>query len=114
MFEFCYDFPGWPLTVRGRAKLIALYSGYGNSIRLHSSDALVVHPSRDGRVVVLEYEVHGQILTNGKPYDNRFVPHLALRAQIWGTFFGGDEGREIRCGPASPRSRTTAHPGPRL
>jgi hypothetical protein len=35
-FEFRYHFPGWPLTVRGRANLIALYSRYGNSIRLDS------------------------------------------------------------------------------
>ena len=73
VFEFRYHFPGWPLTVRGRADLMALYSGYGNNIRLHSSDGLVVHPSRDGRVVVLEYEVHGQILANGNSYDNRFI-----------------------------------------
>jgi len=66
------------LSVRGLANLIALYSGYGNNIRLHSSDALVVHPSRDGRVVVLEYEVHGQILANGNSYDNRFISVVTI------------------------------------
>src|ERR1700751_4626569 len=59
LFEFRYHFPGWPLTIRGRANLMALYSGYGNSIKLRSGDALVVHRSQDNRVVVLEYEVHG-------------------------------------------------------
>ena len=42
-FEFRYTFPGWPQTVRGRANLMALYSGYGNNIKLHGGDALVVH-----------------------------------------------------------------------
>jgi uncharacterized protein len=78
LFEFRYHFPGWPLTVRGRANLMALYSEYGNNIKLHSGDALVVHPSRDGRVVVLEYEVHGQVLTNGNSYDNRFVSVVTI------------------------------------
>jgi hypothetical protein len=31
-FEFRYHFPGWPLTIRGRANLIASFSGYGKTI----------------------------------------------------------------------------------
>jgi len=78
LFEFRYNFPGWPKTVRGRANLMALYSGYGNTIKLHSGDALVVHPSKDGRVVTLEYEVHGKILATGAPYDNRFISVVTI------------------------------------
>ena len=50
-FEFRYHFPGWPTTIRGRANLIASFSGYGKTIKLHSGDALVVHRSQDSRVV---------------------------------------------------------------
>ncbi len=78
LFEFRYHFPGWPLTVRGRDELIALYSGYGDSIRLDSGDALVVHPSRDGRIVIVEYEVHGRILINGNSYDNRLIAVVTI------------------------------------
>jgi ketosteroid isomerase-like protein len=77
-FEFRYNFPGWPQTVRGRANLMALYSGYGKTIRLHEGDALVAHPSKDGRVVILEYEVHGKILATGAPYDNRFISVVTM------------------------------------
>src|SRR5437899_10323879 len=28
-FEFRYRFSGWPLTIRGRANLMASFSGYG-------------------------------------------------------------------------------------
>src|ERR1700679_441528 len=73
LFEFRYNFPGWPKTVRGRANLMALYSGYGKTISLHRADALVVHPSKDGRIVILEYEGHGTILATGLSYDNRFI-----------------------------------------
>ena len=41
--------------------------------KLHSSGGLVVHRSQDPRVVILEYEVHGRIVTTGVPYDNRFI-----------------------------------------
>ena len=78
LFEFRYHFPGWPQTVHGRADLIASYSGYGKTIKLHSGDALVVHRSQDSRVVILEYEVHGTILSNGLPYDNRFISVITI------------------------------------
>jgi ketosteroid isomerase-like protein len=73
VFEFLYEFPGWPRITRGRDNLIALYSGYGRNIRLDRGDSLIVHPSDDGRVVTLEYEVHGKVLGTGVTYENRFV-----------------------------------------
>ena len=73
VFEFLYEFPGWPRETRGRLNLIALYSGYGGSIQLDRGDSLSVHPSGDGRVVTLEYAVHGRVCKSGVVYDNRFV-----------------------------------------
>ena len=77
-FEFLYEFPGWPRTIRGRAELMTAYSGYGNSIRLRSADKLVVYHADNGRVVIIEYEVHGQVLRTGVPYDNRFVSIITV------------------------------------
>jgi len=77
-FESRYHFPGWPVTIRGRANLMASLSGYGKTIKLHSGDALVVHRTQDSRVVILEYEVHGRILSNGAPYDNRFISVITI------------------------------------
>src|SRR5271154_5718293 len=78
VFEFRYDFPGWPRTVSGRDALVDLYSGYGNNIVLHGADALVVHRSQDPRVVIIEYDVHGKILANGDSYDNRFISVVTI------------------------------------
>ena len=78
IFESRYHFPGWPATIRGRANLMASLSGYGKTIKLHSGDALVVHHSRDSRVVILEYEVHGTILSSGAPYDNRLISVITM------------------------------------
>ena len=44
-FEFRYHFPGWPPTIRGRANLIASFSGYGKTIKLHSGDRSEEHTS---------------------------------------------------------------------
>ena len=78
IFESRYHFPGWPVTIRGRANLMAALSGYGKTIALHSGDALVVHRSQDSRVVILEYEVHGRILSTGGPYDNRLISVVTI------------------------------------
>ena len=78
LFEFRYDFPGWPQVTRGRADLMSLYSGYGNNIRLDRGDSLTVHPSENGRIVTLEYAVHGRVLATGMSYDNRFVSIVTI------------------------------------
>ena len=77
-FESRYRFPGWPVTIRGRDNLMAALSGYGKTIKLHSGEALVVHRTQDSRVVILEYEVHGTILSSGARYDNRLVSVVTI------------------------------------
>lgn len=78
VFESRYHFPGWPVTIRGRANLMSSLSGYGKTIKLRSGDALVVHRSQDKRVVILEYEVHGKVLASGAAYNNRFISVVTI------------------------------------
>ena len=73
IFEFRYDIAGWPKRVESRDALMALYRGYGEGIVLHGGDGLVVHRCDDGRVIVIEYEVHGRVVGSGAAYENRFV-----------------------------------------
>ena len=78
VFEFRYIFPGWPLRIDSRQALMTLYAGYGDNIVLHGADALVVHRSEDRRTVIIEYEVHGKILSSGTPYDNRLISVVTI------------------------------------
>jgi len=78
VFESRYKLPGWPMKIQGRAKLAAALSGYGDSIILHSGDHLVVHRSQDSRVVILEYYVHGKVVSTGVPYDNRLISVITI------------------------------------
>jgi uncharacterized protein len=71
-YEVLYDFPRWPRIVQGRADLMARFKSYGDNIELQSADKLITHKADNGRVVVIEYEVHGTILATGVRYDNRF------------------------------------------
>jgi ketosteroid isomerase-like protein len=78
VFEFLYEFPGWPRTIKGRPNLMTQYAGYGDNIRLQTADKLVVHHAKAGGIVILEYQVQGTVLATGVPYNNRFVSVITI------------------------------------
>jgi ketosteroid isomerase-like protein len=78
VYEVLYEFPGWPRIIQGRADLMAKFKGYGKNIELQSADQLITHKADDGRVVVIEYEVHGTVLATGVKYNNRFCSIMEL------------------------------------
>jgi ketosteroid isomerase-like protein len=63
----------------GRQNIIDLYSGYDDYMRVHSADNLHVYRDREACVVAEEYEVHGESVPTGRPYDNRFVSIITVR-----------------------------------
>ena len=78
VYEVLYEFPGWPRVIQGRADLMAQFKGYGDNIELQSADKLIIRKTDNGRVFIIEYEVHGTILATGVKYDNRFCSIIEL------------------------------------
>jgi uncharacterized protein len=78
VYDVLYEIPGWPRTIQGRADLMAQFKGYGDSIELESADRLISRKMDDGRVFVIEYEVHGTVLATGVKYDNRFCSIIEI------------------------------------
>ncbi|RZN31709.1 nuclear transport factor 2 family protein [Bradyrhizobium sp. Leo121] len=76
-YEVRYDL-GWPHVVRGRTELMDQFKGYIGSIRLQSADELFVNKAANGRVVVVEYDIHGMVLATGAKYENRFCSSIEL------------------------------------
>ena len=81
VYEVLYDYPGWPRIIQGRADLMARFRGYCNNIELQSADQLITHKADRGRVVVIEYEVHGTILATGVKYNNRFCSIIKIEGR---------------------------------
>ena len=81
VYEVLYDVPGWPRVIRGRTDLLAAFAGYVDNIALQSADKLVVHRADEGRVVVIEYEVHGTILATDVKYNNRFCSIITIEGR---------------------------------
>ena len=57
---------------------MARFRAYSDNIELQSADKLITHKTDDGRVVVIEYEVHGTILATGVKYNNRFCSIIKI------------------------------------
>ena len=78
IYEVLYDIAGWPRIIGGRADLMAQFKGYCDNVEIQSADNLIIHKTDDGRVVVIEYEVHGTILATGVKYNNRFCSIIKI------------------------------------
>jgi ketosteroid isomerase-like protein len=78
VYEVLYDLSGWPRVIKGRTGLMAAFRGYVDNIALQSADNLIVHKTDDGRVIIIEYEVHGTILETGVKYNNRFCSIIKI------------------------------------
>jgi len=65
--------------VQGRQSIIDLYSSYDDNVRVHSADNLRIYRDPEASVVVLEYEVHGESVQTGLPYNNHFVSIITVK-----------------------------------
>ncbi len=78
VFEYVISVPGYPRRVEGRQNIIDLYSNYDNYMTVRTVDNLRVYRDREASVVVLEYEVHGESVQTGRPYNNHFVSVITI------------------------------------
>ena len=81
IYEVLYDIPGWPRMIKGRSDLMAAFRGYVDNIALRSANEVILHKTDDGRVVVIEYEVHGTVVATGVKYDNRFCSIIKIESR---------------------------------
>jgi len=96
IYEVLYEIAGWPRVIKGRTDLMAAFRGYVDNIALRSANELILHKtplsrlprrpklrlcSDDGRVVVIEYEVHGIVIRTGVEYENRFCSIIKIESR---------------------------------
>ena len=72
---------GWPRVIKGRTDLMAAFRGYVDNIALRSANELILRQTDDGRVVVIEYEVHGIVIRTGVKYENRFCSIIKIESR---------------------------------
>lgn len=77
VFDFLYNFPGFPNRMEGRSAYMNWFKNYG--MKLNSADNLKVYKVQGENIIVLEYQVHGIEPNSGKPYDNRFCSIVTIK-----------------------------------
>jgi ketosteroid isomerase-like protein len=60
---------------------MAAFRGYVENIALRSANELILHRTEDGRVAIIEYEVHGTVVATGVKYDNRFCSIIKIESR---------------------------------
>lgn len=77
--EFIITIPDYPRRIVGREALAELYADYGESIvQSHSSDVYRYYDPEKS-VVILEYTMHGTVVSTGAPYLNRFISVITVK-----------------------------------
>lgn len=77
VFEFLYNFQGFPNKIEGRKAYMDWFGGY--TTLLHSADNLRVYKTTETNIIILEYEVHGTVPSTGKAYNNRFCSIITIK-----------------------------------
>jgi uncharacterized protein len=77
--EYIITVPDYPRRIVGREALAELYSDYGNSIVQSGSSEVYRYYDPDKSVVILEYTLHGTVVSTGAPYANRFISVITVK-----------------------------------
>jgi uncharacterized protein len=77
--EYIITVPDYPRRIVGRDALAELYSGYGDSIVQSGSSDVHRYYDPEQSVVVLEYTMHGTVVSSGAPYTNRFISVITVK-----------------------------------
>ncbi len=77
--EYIITVPDYPRRIAGREALAELYSDYGKSIVQSGSSDVHRYYDPEQSVVVLEYTMHGTVVSTGAPYVNRFISVITVQ-----------------------------------
>jgi uncharacterized protein len=77
--EYIITVPGYPRRIVGRDELAEQYSDYGDAIVQSGSSDVHRYYDPDKSVVVLEYTMHGTVVSTGAPYVNRFISVITVK-----------------------------------
>src|SRR6201997_4370389 len=77
--EYIITVPDYPRRIVGREALAELYSDYGNSIVQSGSSEVYRYYDPEKSVVILEYTLHGTVVSTGARYLNRFISVITVK-----------------------------------
>src|ERR1700741_4511598 len=77
--EYIITVPDYPRRIVGREALAELYADYGDSIVQSGSSDVYRYYDPEKSVVILEYTLHGTVVSTSAPYVNRFISVITVK-----------------------------------
>ncbi|UUZ82402.1 nuclear transport factor 2 family protein [Paenibacillus sp. P26] len=79
VIEMPFAPPGVPRSFEGREHHRARFRLGGEWMRLHKAESVVIHETADPEVIIVEYDLHGEVLATGRPFIHSYI--MVIRIQ---------------------------------
>ncbi|MFD9891009.1 nuclear transport factor 2 family protein [Amycolatopsis sp. NPDC059027] len=79
VIELPFTIPGVPRVTQGREELRARFKAVGEARRLIKAEHVVVHETVDPAVIVAEFDLHNEVLSDGSTFTSSYVMVLTAR-----------------------------------
>jgi ketosteroid isomerase-like protein len=79
VLEMPFTLPGVPRVTRGREVLRSRFKSAGQARRLVKAENVVVHETADPAVVIAEFDLHNEMLTDGSEFVSSYVMVVTVR-----------------------------------
>ena len=79
VFEFPFAPAGFPTKLEGAEAIRAHLAQLPGQIVIEHFGEPTIHRSQQPGVLILEYEVRGQAVASGRPYNQRYLNVITLR-----------------------------------
>jgi ketosteroid isomerase-like protein len=77
--EFPFAAPGYPAKLEGRAAVAEYLRDYPNILDIREIPQSVMHQTVDPKVVVVEFEAAGVVVSTGAPYRMSYIAVITVR-----------------------------------
>ncbi len=79
VFEYPYAPPGYPQEIRGKAAMFERFKDFPKTFQFFEFTDVQMHQTLNPDVLIVEFSCRGQILTTGKPYNQRYISVVQMR-----------------------------------
>ncbi len=79
VFEYPYAPPGFPQRYVGKQAMFEQFKDFPKMFRFHEFADVQMHQTLDPDLLVVEFLGRGEVLTTGKPYNQRYISVVQMK-----------------------------------
>jgi ketosteroid isomerase-like protein len=79
VIEIPFAPPGVPQLTEGREVIRERFKGAAGMRQFQKADSVIVHETHDPELIIVEYDLHGQVTTTGRLFINKYIMVIRVR-----------------------------------